>query len=95
MTLWTVKSRHITESPVTCSMARKTASIGPSPQATFDGALLVAAAEAERHRRHLAGAADYFVRIERPFLADGVDLLLDQRGDVGVVDFLLLVGQDL
>ena len=27
--------------------------------------------------------------------ASGVDLLLDQGGDVGVVDFLLLVGQEL
>ena len=95
MTLWTLKSRQTTEMPVTCSMARKTASIGPSPQATLDRVLLVAAAQAERHLRHLAGSADHLVRIDRPFLGDGVDLLLDQRGDVGVVDLLLLVGQDL
>ena len=75
-------------------MARKTASIGPSPQATLTVALLVAAAQAERHLRHLAGSANHLVRIERPLLADRVDLLLDQGGDVGVVDLLLLVGQD-
>ena len=75
-------------------MARKIASIGPSPQAMFDRVLLVAAAQAERHLGHLAGAANHLVRIDRPLFGDGVDLLLDQRGDVGVVDFLLLVGQD-
>ena len=49
----------------------------------------------ERHFRHLAGAANHAIRIERPLLGNGADLLLDQGRDVGVVDFFLLVGQDL
>ena len=81
--------------PVSFSIARKIASTGPSPPTTSVGNLALPATQAQVHAGNLARAAGDVVGDERPQLGHLPHLLLDQGGDVGVVDLLLLVGQDL
>ena len=59
------------------------------------GLLFVAVAQPERHLGRLAGAADQLVGIQGPLLGDRVDLLLDQRREVGIVDFFFLSASSL
>ena len=59
----------------------------------FLGQFLLAALQRQPHGRLALGAAVHPIRRERPGFRHVENLLFAQRGNVAVVDFLLLVGQ--
>ena len=93
VTLWTRKSRTTTDVPVISSIVRNSASSGPSPPVVVLLCSFVAAPQRDRNGRLALAGGVHFVGDELPLVVGDGQPLFDQRGDVGVVDFLLLVGQ--